>query len=295
MAPASPEQKYNPVLGIVFMILTGLCFVAMTALVKIQGTHLPAIQTSFLRFAFGLVFVLPALRYLTDVNWTPRLFRLFALRGVFHACAVVCWFYSMTRIPLAEVTAMNHLNPVLITVLAALFLGEHLAIRRILAVLVALLGAVIVLRPGFRELDSGHFTMLITASALAGSYLFAKILTKEMGAGSVVAAMSVTVALILAPFAIAYWEPITLKDFGVMFCVAGLATLGHYLMTQSISMAPMSVVQPVVFLQLVWSITLGAMLFDEPVDPWVVAGGGLIIASVIYIAIREANLSRRKP
>ena len=284
-----PDTKQNPTLGIFFMVLTGLCFVAMTALVKWQAGHLPAIQTSFLRFLLGILFVLPAWKSVAQIKFTPRLLGLFTLRGVFHSCAVVCWFYSMTRIPIAEVTAMNHLNPVFITVMAAIFLGERLQTGRLLAVLVALLGAFIVLRPGFRVLDPGHITMLLTAAALAGSYLLAKVFSAEIGPAAVVAVMSVTVAVFLAPLAILHWQPIVAKDLIVLFAVAGLATCGHYLMSRALAVAPISLVQPVVFLQFVWSVILGALFFAEPVDPWVITGGALIIGAVVYNAIREAR------
>lgn len=286
---SDPAPKNNPVLGTLLMALTGLCFVAMTAMVKWQGDHLPAIQTSFLRFVFGLFFLLPAWKTVFRIKVTPRLLRLISLRGVLHSCAVVCWFYSMTRIPIAETTAMNHLNPVIITLLAAAFLGESLKRSRLIAVLFALIGALIVLRPGFRVLDPGHLTMLVTATALAGSYLLAKILTAQIGPAAVVAVMSLTVSVFLAPFAIAYWQPVTFRDLFNLFLVAGLATSGHYLMTRALDVAPISVIQPVVFLQLVWSVLLGALVFGEAVDPWVIAGGALIIGAVVFNALRETR------
>ncbi len=74
----------------------------------------------------------------------------------------------MTQIPIAEVTAMNYLSPVYVTIAAALFLGEKLAARCIEAVVVAMLGAVVILRPGFRELSPGHLAMLLAAVVFAG-------------------------------------------------------------------------------------------------------------------------------
>lgn len=85
-----------------------------------------------------------------------------------HAVAVMLWFFAMTQIPLAEVTAMNYMTPVYVTLGAALFLGEKLAFRRIAAILVALIGVLIILRPGFREVSSGHLAMLGTALTLGG-------------------------------------------------------------------------------------------------------------------------------
>jgi drug/metabolite transporter (DMT)-like permease len=155
------------------------------------------------------------------------------------------------------------------------------------------LGAVIILRPGFRTLDPGHFAMLVTASGFAASYLIAKILSGEVPAGVVVGMMSVTVTIGLAPLAWMVWVWPTLWELGVLFGVACFATAGHFTMTLAFKAAPVTVTQPVTFLQLVWSVTLGALLFDEAIDPWVIGGGGLIMAAVIFITWREAILKRR--
>jgi drug/metabolite transporter (DMT)-like permease len=106
---------------------------------------------------------------------------------------VICWFYAMTRIPIAEVTAMNYLNPIYVTVLAVFVLGERISARRALAILFALAGAMVILRPGFRELDPGHIAMLFTAGFFAVGYLVTKILADEVPAAVVVFMLSVVV------------------------------------------------------------------------------------------------------
>ncbi|WP_082024553.1 DMT family transporter [Mameliella alba] len=275
------------------MVVTGLCFVAVTALVKSLGQRIPAQESAFLRYVLGLVFLLPMAGQFMQVRLTPRLWRLFSLRALFHTGGVVLWFYAMTRIPIAEVTAMNYLNPVYVTVLAVFFLGERLALRRVMAIVAALLGAVMILRPGFRELDPGHFAMLAAALFFAGSYLLAKILSGEVSAALVVVLLSVGVTIGLAPLAIAVWVWPTWWELLILLGVALFATSGHYTMTLAFAAAPVTVTQPVTFLQLVWAVVLGAVLFAEPVDPWVIAGGSLILAAVVFITWREAVLKRR--
>ncbi|MBV2358223.1 DMT family transporter [Thalassococcus sp. CAU 1522] len=275
------------------MILTGLCFVAVTALVKTLGGRIPAAESAFLRYVIGLVFLIPAWSALRAAQMTPRLWKLHALRGAFHTGGVMLWFYAMTRIPIAEVTAMNYLNPVYVTVLAVFILGEKLAIRRILAICAALFGALLILRPGFRELDPGHIAMLATALFFAGSYLMAKMFSGEQSATVVVALLSITVTIGLAPFAIAVWVWPSWSDLLILAAVAFFATAGHYTMTLAFAAAPVAVTQPVTFLQLVWSVALGALFFGEPADPWVIAGGSLIIGAVVFITWREAVLKRR--
>jgi drug/metabolite transporter (DMT)-like permease len=279
--------------GIFWMFVTGLCFVAVTAIVKHMGTRVPPAEAAFLRYFLGLVFLLPMLKDVRSANLTTRQWKLFGMRGIFHSGGVMLWFYAMTRIPIADVTAMNYLSPVYVTIGAALFLGERLAMRRIAAVVIALVGAAIILRPGFREISSGHLAMMVTAIVFAGSYLTAKIMADEVKPTVVVAMLSIFVTIGLAPFAFMTWVTPTLNDIGLLFVVACFATAGHYTMTLAFAAAPVTVTQPVTFLQLVWAVLLGAVVFAEPVDVWVVFGGVLILASVTFITWREAVLNRR--
>lgn len=109
------RAQQSPVLGIFWMVVTGLCFVAVTALVKYLDNAVPAAEAAFLRYVLGLVFLLPVLKSLSTLRLTARQWKLFGLRGLAHTLGVILWFYAMTRIPIAEVTAMNYLNPIYVT------------------------------------------------------------------------------------------------------------------------------------------------------------------------------------
>lgn len=282
----------RPLVGIFWMLVTGLCFVAVTALVKYMGPRVPPAEAAFLRYLLGLVFLIPMIRPMLAAHVTRRQLRLFGLRGLFHTGGVTLWFFAMTQITIAEVTALNYMSPVYVTIGAVLFLGERVALRRILAVVAALCGALLILRPGFRELEAGHLAMLLTAVAFAGSYLIAKMMADEVNPAVVVGFLSVTVTIGLAPLAWAVWVPPSTADLGLLFVVAIFATAGHYTMTLAFAAAPVTVTQPVTFLQLVWASLLGLLVFSEPLDGWVVAGGGIILAAVTYIAWREAMQKR---
>ena len=275
------------------MLVTGFCFVAVTALVKYTGNRIPAPESAFLRYLLGFVFLLPAIRPVLRTKLTARQWKLFTFRGVCHTGGVMLWFFAMTQIPIAEVTAMNYLAPVYVSIGAVFVLGERLAARRIGAIIAALLGTAVILRPGFREIDDGHIAMLLCAVVFAGSYLTAKILADEVPASVVVVLLSLFVTIFLAPFAVAVWVTPTLSEIGLLFGVAFFATAGHYTMTLAFASAPVTVTQPVTFLQLVWATALGALVFAEPVDIWVVVGGTVIVAAVSFITWREAVLRRR--
>ena len=288
MDPTPPR----PADGIAWMIATGLCFVAVTGVVKYSAQDLPAGQAAFLRYLLGLVFLLPMTRALLATRMSRRDAAMFGARGLVHALGVMLWFFAMTRLPIAEVTAMNYLAPVYVTLGAALFLRERLAARRVAAVAAALLGAVVILRPGFREVSLGHLAMLGTAMLFGASYLLTKSLSNRHGAPLIVAMLSITVTIALAPLAALDWVRPTLADLGWMFVVAIFATAGHYTMTRAFAAAPVTVTQPVTFLQLVWAVLLGWVVFSEPPDGWVVLGGAIILGSVCFIAWRESVLQR---
>ncbi len=287
-----PTSFSRPIAGILWMAFTGLMFVAVTAVVKHVGNDVPAAQAAFLRYVLGLVFLIPMLRPIMAAKLSSRQIKLFGLRGLVHTFAVILWFFAMARIPIAEVTAMNYLSPVYVTLGAALFLGERLPPRRLIAVIVALIGALVILRPGVKEIEIGHIAMLATAIFFAIGYLIAKQLSGEVSAAVVVGMLSITVTIGLAPFAWAVWITPTMAQLGWLFLVACFATAGHYSMTLAFAAAPLTVTQPVTFLQLVWAVALGAIVFGEAVDGWVVFGGAIIMGSVSFITWREAVARR---
>ena len=289
----SEHPSSRPGVGIAWMVFTGALFVMVTGLVKYLGPTMPAPQAAFLRYALGLILLVPMLPFREGLRLQKHQLRLSVWRGVLHSGAVTLWFFAMARIPIADVTAMNYMAPIYVTIGAALFLGERLALRRLGAIAFALLGVIIILRPGFREIGAGHMAMVLATLFFGASYLLAKRLTDEMPAGLVVVLLSVIVTIALLPMALVVWVPPSGFDLIILFLVACIATLGHYTMTLAFKATSISVTQPVTFLQLVWAVTLGVVVFGEAVDPFVVLGGGIILGSVTFISWREATLQRR--
>ncbi len=276
--------------GVLWMVASGLSFVGVQGVVRSLGTDLPAAQSAFLRFFFGVLFLLPMLRPMLRRGFPPGALWLFAGRGVVHTGAVIFWFYAMARIPVAQVTAIGYLSPVILLVAGALIFGERLSLERVLAVAVALAGSLVVLRPGVQVLEPGHYAQVAAALCFAGSYLFAKRLSGMVSASTVVAMLSLTVTLGLAPVAWAVWVPVTGVQALWLAVVAALATMGHYCMTRAFRAAPLAVTQPVTFLQLIWATTLGAVGFGEAVDLWVLVGGAMIIGAISWVTLREARV-----
>jgi len=271
------------------MLATGLLFVGVTVVVRHLGTDMNPMQAAFIRYAFGIVLVAPVLLRLYAAGIRPSRLGLHMLRGVTHGVAVMLWFFAMARIPIAQVTAIGFTTPIFTAIGAAWYLGEHLHARRIAAVLVSFLGTLIIIRPGAVAIEPGALAQLAAAPLFACSFLIAKKLTKSEPSSSIVAYMSIFVTLALLPPALAVWRTPTYTELGWLFVTAVFATAGHYTFTRAMQSVELTVLQPFSFLQLVWAALLGYYLFSEVPDVWTLTGGAIIVASVTYIAHREAR------
>ena len=286
-------QPDKPIAGALWMGLSGLCFIGVYVGVKYVGTRLPAAESAFLRYALGLVFLLPFVRSLWREGLPSQVIKLGIGRAVLHTFAVTLWFYAMARIPIAEVSSMGYLTPIFVTLGAVLIMGESLALRRGLAIAIAIIGVLVILRPGFREVSMGHLAMLGTTLCFGISYLMAKRLTDLASADMVIALLSIGVTIGLIPLTIPVWISPTSSEVGTLFAVAIFAVAGHYSMTFAFRSAPLTVTQPVTFLQLIWAVAVGYLLFGENIDSFVVLGGVIIIGAVLYITLREAQLRKK--
>jgi len=281
-------------LGLFWMFITGLCFFGVTVTVRYVGTDIPAPQAAFIRYVIGTALLLPAMVSLWNRGVRAQRPVMMGLRGITHAFGVICWFFAMARIPIAEVTALGYLSPVVVTIGAAIFLGETLHARRVIAVVAGFVGVLVVIRPGFEEISIGQIAQLGTAPLFAVSMLLTKKLTEQNDPIVIVVALSVVCTLALFPFAAVQWVTPNLEDILLLSLTAVFATVGHYTMTVAIGYAPLSALQPITFLQLIWATIAGYFLFAEPVDAYVVLGGSLIVAAVSYIAHRETKLRQQR-
>ena len=279
--------------GILWMVITTILFVGVTASVRFLDGEVPAPQAAFLRYLIGTLLLTPALISLIKVKPNKPLMKKFVLRGFVHSFGVTMWFYAMSVMPVAEVTAIGFLTYIFVSIGACLFLNEKLHKHRLTAIIISFIGALIILRPGFKVIESGQFAMLMATIVFTASYLIAKIVSKERTSAEIVAMLSVFTTIFLIPSAIYSWEPISLKALLILAFTALIATIGHITMTQAIKAAPMVVTQPILFLQLVWASMIGFFLFDEQFDLYVIIGGTVIMICVCYVSYREHVLGKK--
>ena len=281
------------IIGIMWMVLTTILFVGVTATVRYLEGEVPAPQAAFLRYAIGTLLLTPSLITLIKIKPNKPLMSKFLLRGLVHSFGVTLWFYAMSVMPVAEVTAIGFLTYIFVSIGACIFLKEKLHKHRITAVIISFVGALIILRPGFKVIESGQLGMLMATVVFTASYLIAKIVSKERSSSEIVAMLSVFTTIFLIPSAIYSWEPISFDALLILAFTALIATVGHITMTQAIKAAPMVVTQPILFLQLVWASMVGLFLFDEQFDLYVIIGGTVIMICVCYVSYREHVLGKK--
>ena len=294
--PHPPLVHVNPVNtrhGIFWMLLTGLIFAGVTGIVRYVGSNMPVIEAAFIRYAIGTLMIAPF--FLRNWKGKPEraTLKLHIVRSLIHGVAVILWFFAMARIPMAEVTAIGFIAPIFVTIGAALFLGERLHLRRLFGVMAGFVGAMVIIRPGFEEINLGQFAQLGAAPLFAASFIIAKKLTARENSSTIVGVLSLGCTLTLLPGAILQWRPPTSEEIGWLTLCALLATAGHFTLTKAFAAAPITVTQPLSFLQLIWASAIGIMVFGEPIDPYVVLGSLIVVTAVTYISHREIQVRRR--
>lgn len=284
--------------GALFALLAFGIYATHDVVVKFLGADYHAIQIIF--FAGLLSFPLVTLMLMNDGTeghlrpvhpwWT-------ALRTVCTVITGVSAFYAFSVLELAQTYAILFATPLLITVLAIPILGEKVGLRRGLAVGVGLAGVLIVLRPGAEGLSLGHLAALTAAvcSSLA-SIIVRKIGSEER---SVVLLLYPMVANFLVlgcalPFV---YRPMPIAHLGMLGIIAAFGFVATLLVILAYRRAEAVIVAPMQYSQMIWAIFFGYLIFDETPDQWTLVGAGVIIASGIYIVLREgtAKVSENRP
>ena len=139
--------------GILWMIITTILFVGVTATVRYLEGEVPAPQAAFLRYAIGTILLIPSLISLTKFRPHRPLMKKFILRGFVHSIGVTLWFYAMSVMPVAEVTAIGFLTYIFVSFGACFFLKETLHKHRLLAIIISFIGALIIFLCGLSHLS----------------------------------------------------------------------------------------------------------------------------------------------
>jgi len=284
------------VTGALWMILAACLLGMLSMLVRNISGDLHPFEIAFFRNAAQLILMLPwvvvaGLGVLkTGRSWAH------IRRSAFGICAMLTWFSVLTMMPIAEATAISFSAPLFTTAGAALFLGEQVGLRRWLATMAGFLGVMLIIRPGFHEVGADMLTAqllaLLAAALIAGSMLSNKSLARTESPNAMVLWMGIYMSLFSIGPALTVWTWPAGEVWLWLGALGLVATAAHLAINRAFAAADASFIAPFGFVQIPFIAGVGYVAYSEAPDIWTWAGSAVIIASGVYIARREAKISK---
>jgi drug/metabolite transporter (DMT)-like permease len=269
------------------MLVGTFCLTAMVVIVRNLSDDLHPFEIAFFRCSLGLLMLLPILLRNGVKSMHTKNIGSMALRSAFHTGGMLFYFMALTLMPLAELSSLTFLAPLVITVLAVLLLGEKLGIRRIASLFVGFLGALIILRPGFEVIGTGALYALGSVFSWAGAVIIIKHLSRSNSSVTITIYGLFFLSLFTFIPALFVWSWPTLDQYFWLFALAAVGTVGQLLFTESMKVADVTLVMPFDFAKLIYASLFGFFIFSEVPSFWTFVGGGVIFASSTYVAYRE--------
>ena len=278
--------------GMLAMVLSGLAIMASFGMARHVLHELHPFEVVFFRTFFGLLFLIPwLLRQGLRPFVTSRL-PLHTLRSLLHVIGVLAFFVALKLIPLAEATALFFLAPIFSTALAAIFLRELVRLPRWSAIAFGFCGMLVIVRPGVAVVELGTLLALGAACQAAFGMLIMKRLARTEQAITITVYATCLMTPMLAVPAAFFWIWPDWSSFGWLAAIGFSAAAGQYLTAAAFRVAEISVVTPLMFLQLIWAALIGFVFFGEVPSLFLWLGGSMIFASVAFLAYREGSAGK---
>ncbi|MEO3428051.1 DMT family transporter [Pelagibius sp. CAU 1746] len=280
--------------GALWMIAASLGFTVNSAVVKtLVAGHagsggLDVFQVAFARALFSFALVLPFLLRAGPGALRTRHPGIHGLRAFSGAAAMICGFYAVGQLPLAEFMALSFTQPLFVTLLAVLVLGEAVRWRRWLATAVGFIGVLIMMRPGAAAFDPAALVALTSVFGIA----LAVILVKRLPAGESHTTMLTYFCLmslgVTALPAFLTWRPPSLEQWGLLVAVGALGVASQAMIIRAYRAGEASFVAPFDYLKLLLAGLIGFYFFSELPGLWTLVGAAVIVGAAFYTARREA-------
>ncbi len=290
----APQDR--TIAGIVMMTVGVACLSVNDALAKFLVADYSPLQILFLRNVIALPFaVLLTVKMggLTALRSSRPAAHL--LRGLLWIAATILFFTSFIYLELAEATALIFVAPLFITAMSAIFLREHVGLRRWLAVLIGFLGALIVVRPGAATFQPASLLPVGTAFVYAILMLGARWVDPRESVWTMLLYLTGASALLSAFVVPFVWNPVRLEDLWLFAAIALFGTAGMTMMTQAFRLASAAIVAPLDYTAMVWATAFGWLVWQEVPDEATFVGAAVIIASGLYVIWREHRVRRQPP
>ena len=274
--------------AIIFSLLGWMFLPVMDGFAKFLSDDLPILQITWARYFFTVVFTLPIMIFFfkKQLVWSDKP-KLQILRGLILLSANICFFYAISIISLAKALTLAFVAPLIVTAFSPVMLGEKVGFRRWTAVVVGFVGSLVVIRPGFVELNFASLAALGTG-ILYGFYL---IITRKLSTSDnplltllITGMVGAILVSAIIPF---YWVKPSLNQWSLMAGIGVFACIGHLFLILSLKYADASKLAPLGYTEIIPNVLIGYYFFSELPDNWTYLGLFIIILSGLYISRRE--------
>jgi len=279
--------------AIIFSLLGWMFLPVMDGFAKYLSTDLPVLQITWARYFFTVVFTLPIMYffYNKQLVWSDKP-KLQILRGIILLSANICFFYAISVISLAKALTLAFVAPLIVTAFSPILLGEKVGFRRWTAVIIGFIGSLVVIRPGFLEINLASFAALGTG-VMYGFYL---IITRKLSTSDnplLTLLITGLVGAVIISFTIPFvWIAPTFNQWSMMAGIGVFACIGHLFLILSLKYADASKLAPLGYTEIIPNVLIGYYFFSEFPDKWTFLGLFIIVCSGIYISRRETKINK---
>ena len=277
--------------AIIFNLLAWVMLPIMDGFAKYLSADLPVLQITWARYFFTVAFTFPIMFffYRNQLKWSDKP-KLQIIRGLILLIANICFFYSISVISLAKALTLAFVAPLIVTAFSPMLLGEKVGFRRWSAVVIGFIGSLVVIRPGFVEINLASLAALGTG-VMYGFYL---IITRKLSTSDnpllTLLLTGIVGAVIISCVMPFIWVNPTLNQWSMMAAIGVFACIGHLFLILSLKYADASKLAPFSYFEIITNIIIGYYFFSDFPDNWTFLGLFIIVLSGIYISRRETTV-----
>ncbi|MDB0003696.1 DMT family transporter, partial [Alphaproteobacteria bacterium] len=243
---------------------------------------------AFYRCLFGVLIMLPFMLYYHPFSWFTNNLKLQIIRCTINVYSMISWFIAIGTLQLEKAAAIGFTTPLFTTLLAIILLGEVVKFQRIAALVVGFVGIIVVIRPGYIDIEPGTLWLLSAALSFSFVIIIVKKLTEK---DSSLTTTFYQMAFMTPPtffIALFFWEPVSSYNIMIFCAVAIAGFITQLCMAQSLKLSETTFVMPIQFTKLIWLSVIGYLFFMEKPDVWTWIGAIIIFSSVLFITYKEA-------